>query len=602
MSKSLNDQYDPAARWEAVVAHESGTFVVNAGPGTGKTWSLIQKIRALLAKGVNAKHIYYLTFVNSIVEAFSADVAKPVDDGGLGKTVDQLGIQVCTLHSLAFKVLRTHHKRLSLPAELTMVPMSSRAETPSSAVIFEDLGHLVQCDGRRDLKRAIERIARVWQEGKTAPADLQSLEDAFATLREIYHVLPWDVAVPLAISAVERHGLPSWLAESTHFLVDEFQDFNPSEQRFIEKISQPSDSVVIVGDVDQSIYGGRAASPSGLEALLAKEDVTTVNFVRCRRCPKAIVSGANKILQDIDPAAWEGRQLEPHRADEGSLVVQTMRSCKREVAKLAEYINTWTSRGEKAIALLFPGRKALRFYQEKLEAAGVVCGGPSKDSDELRRIALEIAAGATQPFLERVFLSTYPALERRYGRDVLPLVQRGAGLLEAAKATPQKGWRKDSRDALGEFTADLGKLRSGEVDTILALCSKKGIVVERAVIEEVLQPAEGKTPRERVLDALVGSQEDTVPPPVTRLLTMHSAKGLTVPIVVIPACEDRWMPGAAEGERLEEQKRLFYVALTRAEKGVLITFPETRAKRDPLNHLPEGAREGMSRFAEIVRQ
>jgi superfamily I DNA/RNA helicase len=62
------------------------------------------------------------------------------------------------------------------------------------------------------------------------------------------------------------------------------------------------------------------------------------------------------------------------------------------------------------------------------------------------------------------------------------------------------------------------------------------------------------------------------------------------------------MPGAAEGERLEEQKRLFYVALTRAEKGVLITFPETRAKRDPLNHLPEGAREGMSRFAEIVRQ
>lgn len=603
MARNLNDNYAIEDRWRAVVEHGAGTLVVNAGPGTGKTFSLLRKIEALLADGVTPGKIYYLTFVNSIVEAFSADVEKPREEGGLGATVDELGFRVSTLHSLAFKVLRTYHAQLGIPEEAYLLNLSPRSKTLPSLVMLGDLVSLVGAEigGRNNVKRAIESLVMSWQCGQTPPKELGDFPRVVETLAGAYHALSWDQSVPMANHAIRRYGIPSWLADASHFLVDEYQDFNPPEQEFIELVSEPSDSVVVVGDVDQSIYGGRGASPSGLQALLQRDDVYTVNFVRCRRCPVNVIEGANRILQLIDPGGWEQRQLQPHKEDAGGLVVEEKRSCKAEVDDIARFVSAWNERGDRVIVLL-PSTKALIFYRKQLLEAGIPSEGDAAESSALERVILELVAGAAPPFFERLLLSVYKPLERRFGKDILPSVMDGRSIRDSLRAASECArWRQDVREAFTQFMSDLEQLRSRDIETILDVSQRLGVTLEPDVLKYILEEPDDASPRERVVRALAGTNETDGAQNPVRLLTMHSSKGLSVPIVIIPACEDKWIPGNVIDERLEEQKRLFYVALTRAEKGVLITSPRTRAKGDPLNYAVPGTEDGLSRFAASLR-
>ena len=107
MARSLNDKYESIERFKAVVDHKNGLLVVAAGPGTGKTFSLLRKIEKLLDDDVDPTQIYYLTFVNSIVDAFRDDIRKEKARGGLGLDPETLGIHVSTLHSLALKIVKT---------------------------------------------------------------------------------------------------------------------------------------------------------------------------------------------------------------------------------------------------------------------------------------------------------------------------------------------------------------------------------------------------------------------------------------------------------------------------------------------------------------
>ena len=104
--------------------HAEGVLVVNAGPGTGKTFSLVQKVGRLMQENVEPDTIYYLTFVNSIVDAFKCDIKKPVAEHGLGVDPDALGIHISTLHSLAFKVVKTYAAQLHLSGHLEAFDLS----------------------------------------------------------------------------------------------------------------------------------------------------------------------------------------------------------------------------------------------------------------------------------------------------------------------------------------------------------------------------------------------------------------------------------------------------------------------------------------------
>jgi len=610
MAIDLNYKYDPRERYRAVVEHGRGTLVVSAGPGTGKTWSLLRKIESLLNLGVDPETIYYLTFVKSIVDAFEKDISAPTDKGGLGKTREALGIKVSTLHSLAFRIVSTYSDDLCLPSHLELIDLGSRADSLLATCFFEDIYAVAVSQavssGKKQFKRMLSGIVSSWRNNCEPALESRSVVDLISTFKKRFHVWPWDSLVPLANGAIRDHGLPKWLQAARQFLIDEYQDFNPAEQELIKRITEPSDSVVIVGDPDQSIYSGRDASPDGLEELLQDASVYSVNFTVCRRCPRAIVDAANGLLKYMDPLGYDRKMMKYFKQEPGVAKIRETISCKAEIELIVEVVRKLQEAGHDDIILLFPTKKALEFYRGKLTDVGLQCDIRSSTNDrELLEACLRLAALRSHPYLERIVLSCFGSLERWYRRYVLSeFINLESDLLPAMKEAHSKHkMTKVISDQLDIYDRVIGNLVSGTVEGVARAMKDLKLDISPNVLQCVLEFDSDGSVREHVLaclDEITENNGEEEKQCDVSLLTIHSAKGLTKNTVVIPAFEDRWLPGPKSGASLAEQHRLIYVAVTRAEKHVLFTFPRTRARADPLNFLPPNAVRGLSRYAAAM--
>lgn len=615
MAINLNDKYKPDERFKAVVDHGRGLLVVCAGPGTGKTYSLLRKIESLLNSGSDPSQIYYLTFVNSIVDAFDTDISKPFSKGGLGKSSEELGINISTLHSLAFKIVKTYSQKLGLPEHLEVIELEPRSENFLTKVFLQDLiaysKSLNIFKDKKDFDSQLCTIVRCWRENVSIPNVNKALNDCIIKICYRYQVCPWDSLVPTANRAIKDYGLPKWLGNAKHFLIDEYQDFNPSEQYLISLITEPSDSVIVVGDPDQSIYSSRAASPSKIKELLNYSDTYTVNFVHCRRCPKTIIKSANNLLKHyVDPEGYIAKELLPFRPDDGNVEILRFKSCKAEIEYLVNKIKELQQNEESSIIILFPFRKARDFYAKKFEELGIACLTQTTGrSDEKLVTYLKLARLQSHHFLERLIISQFPNLEKKYTVDVLPtFLDSGENLVTIIQTiSSQKKWKKEIIQELEILKCVISQLESKAANRISEGLKTLGYDVSQEVICRLLNDEDIRNPKEIVDDIIEQVKPKSAEisqggASYVRLLTMHSAKGLSKTSVIIPAFEDKWLPGPKRGESLAEQHRLIYVAITRAEEQVIITFPKTRARGDPLNYALKNTNPGISRYANSIAE
>lgn len=608
MAVSLNEQYNAIERHKAVVEHGQGLLVVVAGPGTGKTYSLLRKIESLIEFGVDPTQIYYITFVNNIVDAFKDDIHKPKDEGGLGVDPDDLGIHISTLHSLAFKIVKVYSDELGLSEHLEVIDLSPKPQSVLSQVFVGDLfaytkGKLIVTD-KKSFDRLLSKLTESWRCNRTIPAECHDLAEAVELFCQRYQVCPWDQLVAHALRAVEDNGLPTWLQGAQHFLIDEFQDFNPSEQRLIELITEPSDSVIIVGDPDQSIYSGRSASPDGLRGLLKRPDAKTVNFVYCRRCPKRVVTAANNLLRYMDEAGYTEKELQVFKSEDGEFGVHQFKSCKAEVVELVGVLKALDESQLKDTILLLPKRNVAEYYAKKLSEAGVTCTIKSADTEaELREAIFRLIVLPHQPFLSRVLLAHFQNIEKKFRDQALTVFVSGnMSLTELLSQTSEaQHWQKKLKDSLTGFTTALNELGSGDVGVIVVSLSNLNIETSESLITCLLNSDSNKSARERVNTCIEEtSGDDQASEDVTaslQVMTMHSSKGLSKKLVIVPAFDEKLLPGESAGERLAEIHRLVYVAVTRSKDRVLITFPKTRAKGDPQNF---GPKPKLSSYADIL--
>ena len=593
MAQTLNDRYDPVDRYRAVVEHRSGLLVVVAGPGTGKTFSLLRKIERLLEDGVQPQNIYYLTFVNSIVCAFKDDIRKEKDKGGLDRDPDVLGIRVSTLHSLALKVVNTYAHELNLPHNLEIIELSTHSSNILTRIFVDDLYALCKrqavVNDKRDFNKLLGELTDIWRCNGQPDGRHELLEQIADKLCSAYWACSWDKLVVLASRAIRENGLPKWLASVEHYLIDEYQDFNPAEQRLMRLITRPSDSVVIVGDPDQSIYSGRSASPRGMLKLLELNDTFTVNFVYCWRCAGSVLAAANNMLKHMDPEGFSAKRLRPYK------------SCKAEVMELATAIRTELDSGNSDIILLFPTRAARNFYCSKFRKAGVNCSVPAADVKGEFEAMMQLVLLKSQPLIERLLLQRFNRLVAFYARHVLPgLMNTESSILESIRACDQRTMRsKEIPVQLHKYAQLLEDLISDDTPRILRAFAASGLEIEPELVSELLLTDHSYPARDRVQQALATidyeRQEDNEASPEVALLTMHGSKGLSKHTVIIPAFEDKLLPGTASEQHQSELERLIYVAVTRAKDTVLITCPNTRAPKDPLNY-----KLGISRYARIL--
>ena len=598
--------YAPDGRRAAFENHDRGILVALAGPGTGKTHNLLARVRALRGRQESAETICYLTFIKEISLAFEADY---IDEFGEEVYAAERP-RISTLHSFACRLLRNQGFRIGYDGTLFFANVADK--TAVAETFLADLLPLVQSSDVHtiaQLRDSVSAAKSAWR-NRVSFDQLESPIPRVAAggeqLLRAYRLLDWDQTVPLAHSLILQAGgeLPGWIAAIRHYLIDEYQDFNRAEQALIDCVARSADSVVIVGDDDQCLYGSRGGSPEGLRAAVAVAQNDHVSLVICYRCKRNIVNAANLFLATSrpDPRAMTAR------ADGGQVLCYRFKSTKAELAYLANFLPRCLGalpenpKSKDGVVCLFPSWKVLDFYFDRLSTM-LPCIKRKASIDPMRSWLdhlLHLVCTPDQRFTQRLLLNAYSQIKRKHLRKLVEVIlERDVSPLAAMQILLTDGLIMGAAEMAARQFCDLCSIAAAKDHGRLApiVADKLGLEIPQVtqVLETFVQELDDEGQDDiisRTCDQLLPG---TAAPPEDRravlFLTMHGSKGLTKKTVVIPGLEQAWLPGNAVGEGLAEKGRLFFVAITRATDLLLLSYPGTRAKGDPLNYGASGSGE-----------
>lgn len=611
---NLDELYGIGDRVLAFENHQTGLLISLAGPGTGKTYSLLRRIKTLtIQHGVQPDEICYLTFIKEIAKAFNSDYHEEFRD----KVGEKIKPRISTLHSFSCRLIRNRGFSIGYDGPLYFMNFLDKSSDPSK-IFITDLVKIVQSVkpfSISELEHLIYLLKKAWQNNidpKAINPDLVPVLKLIRQLAKSYRVVEWDETIPMAhFFFSDPDHRQEWIARIKHIFVDEFQDFNKAEQAFVKDIQSVVTSMVIVGDDNQSIFSARGGSPEALRELNSSESLDRVTLSKCRRCKENILSAANRFLHWMNPNAIQ--MIAEKEGGQASCIC--FKSAKAEVEFLIDFLRTKISelpenpKPKQGIVCLFPSHRVLDNYYAALQEHTPLCSGKVEHSRErqLLSLLLQLVVNPHQKFLERILLELFKAIKPRHKAEIVKLI------FERDISTPQAMDQFITTNSLPNAITEAGH---SYIETCSILSSK-----DPQHIAEVIGRFINRDPNmlfQLTVD-LLGQIKDSgqdeiistfcdhaLPESVQQddtqhsvlFLTMHSCKGLTKKTVVMPGLEESWLPGQSTGGELEEKKRLFYVAITRATDDLLITCPRSRAKGDSLNYPAPGRRQ----FSHFVRQ
>ncbi len=553
---------DPEQR--RVAASPVGPMCVLAGAGTGKTRAITHRIAyGVHAGAYDARRVMALTFTARAAGEMRSRLRR------LGLPV----VQARTFHSAALRQLHYFWpKAVGGPA-----PEVLSAKAP---VVAEAAGRLhLQLDRTvlRDLASEIEwaKVSMLTPDTYRAaaarahrePAELD--HTAMARLFEAYEevktrrgVIDFEDVLTLTVAILsDRDDVAAQVHDQyRHFVVDEYQDVNKVQQALLDLWVGDRADLCVVGDPAQTIYSFTGASPRHLlEFARRHPGADTVSLVRNYRSSPQIISLANRVLA-AGPRSAHSVQLRAQRDDGPEPRLTSYGDDDAEAAGIAQSVAALLADGVAAseIAILYRINAQSETIEQALSAAGIpylVCGGERFFRRKEVRDAIVLLRGAVRSDDGTVPLG-------KLVRDVITpagwSVQRPAG-----GATLER-WQ--SLDALAGLADDFA---GGEGATLRDFLAE----LERRAAEQHAPTVEGVT-----------------------LASMHAAKGLEWDAVLIAGCSDGLLPiSMAQGaDEIEEERRLFYVALTRARRHLHLSWaaarnPDGRQSRRPSRFLDAAA-------------
>jgi len=605
------------AQREAVAA-ENQNMLVLAGAGSGKTRVLVHRIAWLVrAEGFSPWSILAVTFTNKAAREMRGRIEDMLK-------VPAQGMWVGTFHGLAHRLLKAHWKDAGLPQNFQILDSDDQLR------LVKRICRELELDESRWPPRQAQWYINAQKDEGLRPDHIEvSQGDIFAhTMLQVYRA--YETAcerggmVDFAELLLRAHEL--WLrspAVLQHYqqrfrqiLVDEFQDTNTIQYAWLRVLAGKSIPVVAVGDDDQSIYGWRGAKIENIQRFT--EDFPATRMVRLEqnyRSTQTILRAANGVIAfnqgRLGKELWtSGETGEP-------ITLYAGFNEQDEARFVVEQIEAWTSNGNEraSVAILYRSNAQSRVLEEAL-IRGL--------------IPYRIYGG--QRFYERMEIRTalaYLRLLLNRGDDaaverVINTPPRGIGgktlevLRDCARTREMSLWQaiacvSDEKllpgralNALQGFVALVDELDSGTDDLLLEEVVEQVIQGSTLVefyrkekgekgqarvenLEELVSAAkqfvaeEGElSPLQQFLDnaaldagdAQADEYEDSV-----QLMTLHSAKGLEFPLVFLVGMEENLFPhrmSIEEPGRLEEERRLCYVGITRAMEKLMITYAESR--------------------------
>ncbi|MBK6778884.1 MAG: UvrD-helicase domain-containing protein [Gemmatimonadetes bacterium] len=606
------------------VEHVHGPLLVVAGAGSGKTRVLTMRIARLIDQaGVAPTRIFAVTFTNKAAGEMKERVGRQ-----LGQ--DPSGLWIGTFHSLSARLLRREAEALGFTRQFTIYDEDDRLSLIKR--LMEQRGH----SSKLFPPKLIQGLISAAKNRMTSPDDLaaspfdrpaQVAADVYRALGaalKAQNAMDFDDLMlhPLTLFRERPDRLRYYQERFAFLLVDEFQDTNSAQYQLVRLLGAHG-NVCAVGDDDQSIYGWRGADVRNMQSFLT--DFSGSRVVRLEdnyRSTQVVLDAANAVIEENKGRI--GKTLRTRRKGGEKVTVVAAADERDEAEWIVSELRTRAGKGDWAypeMAVLYRTNSQSRALEESFRRAGIpyrIIGAISfYDRREVKDLLAYLRLIAN-PADDEAFLRAIAVPRRGLGESSLAVLAEAAvrwekPLLSAAGAAEMvQGLRPNVRGALGGFAELITGLRETTAtwspaqvleqvitainyEQVLLAEGPEGmdrwenvreLVASAAEWSEVIAPVEDDptTPLERFLsEAALLSSHDSIQGPnegVT-LMTLHTAKGLEWPVVVLSGLEDGLFPLARAEEQengLEEERRLCYVGITRAKDKLYVSWARARRR------------------------
>lgn len=613
------------------VLHKEGPLIVIAGAGSGKTRVLTYRIAHLMASGVDSFSILALTFTNKAAREMKGRIADLVGES------EAKNLWMGTFHSVFARILRQEADKLGYPSNFTIYDTQD-SDRLIAAIIKEmgldkDIYKYKQIRSRISaFKNSLITVKAYYNDYDLQEADTMAKRPQMGAIYKEYvercfkaGAMDFDDLLLRTNELLNRFPkvLAKYQDRFRYILVDEYQDTNHSQYLIVRALSDRYQNICVVGDDAQSIYAFRGANINNiLNFQKDYEDVALYRLEQNYRSTKTIVAAANSIIQHnknkIDKVVWTSNdtgapiQLNrlPTDAEEGRHVASSIFEFKmQEQRKNADFTILYRTNAQSR-ALEDALRKrdipyriygGLSFYQRK-EIKDVLAYlrlivNP-KDEESLKRVINYPARGIGQTTVDKLVVGAkqhgLSLFETMIKASELGLSLHSGALTKLSNFVTLLQRFQIENETLNAFEiADLVTKKIGLVQELKKDATPEGIArIEN--VEELLNGIRDFTEGQRELADATGSlsefledvalatdldQDDDPSIDRVALMTIHLAKGLEFPYVYIVGLEEDLFPSAMSlntRAELEEERRLFYVALTRAEERAFLSYTLSR--------------------------
>ncbi len=584
----------PSATRRIIMWDESPLRVI-AGPGTGKTYAMVRRVARLLAAEIPPERLLVCTFTRTAADDIRRALRRDLQMSGAND------VQAVTLHSLCMRLL----------FQSAVFDITGR--TPRTLHEFEETFLLEDLQGegfggKRDKEKRLQAFNAAWARLQSDeagwpmdPIDKDFNRKLMDWLR-FHRAMLIGELVPQALTYLRENPTAPERRQFDHVLIDEYQDLNRAEQVLLDYLSESGD-VTVIGDEDQSIYSFKYAYPEGIATFAESHPHThDEGLEECRRCPHLIVEMANHLIENN--LARESRVLRvlPENPAGEVHAVQWV-DIAQEAQGLAQFlrrrIDSHTVEAGN-ILVLAPRRPIGYAIRNALNAIGVSAhsffreelleGTPRQKALCSAQEAFTLLTLLASPedavalrcwcgFGSATLRSTAWSKLRAYCDElsqpplaVLELVATGGITLPGiSNLIPRYVCLKERLAAISDLrgVALVSALfPDGDANTGGLRSAALALEAEDYVADDLLE----------WLTATILRQGAPVHADYVRVMSLHKAKGLTADLVVVAGCVEGLLPRHHPGlpqleaqQKLEEQRRLFYVAITRTKQTLILS-------------------------------
>ncbi len=586
------------------VHYRGGPLLVLAGAGSGKTRVITERIGALVERDVPEDAITAVTFTNKAAREMRERLEKRLGADKVKR------LRICTFHALGLMMIREHANLVGRRAKLSIFAVTEQKSAMRS--VLAELRLPTDAD---QVDRLLSKMSQL-KNGMVEAGDnsVAAVAERYDALLQKMNAVDFDdlIVLPLKLLSENMEVRALWQSRCRHFLVDEYQDSSRMQYDFVRLLAPEKSNLTVVGDDDQSIYGWRGAEVENLFQL--QRDYPSLQVVKLEenyRSTGSILQGSNSLISHNTERL--GKTLRSNLGMGKKIRVWQAETAEEEAERVAAEIRAQRASGKLKwddFCILYRASFRSRAFEMALRDVGVpyhVSGGLS--------------------FFDRAEIQDYLAYLRLIGNfsDDLALMR--------AISRPRRGIGSKALEKLGQFAFDknsslleaalMDDFDHGKANVLRAFgqmlveCEHVflhgepddafDMLLDRSGLEEAIRKeADDEDEAERRMGNimslrrwwlrhsenggdltsflqhifLMADNEDDDPEGQVRLMTVHAAKGLEFSHVFVVGMEAGSFPhkNAVAEDRLEEERRLMYVAMTRARHHLTLSYAKSQRK------------------------